>query len=258
MNKARETIIALSIVHNGDWNKIFECIKNKTLLEDRVVDNAMSIGYDCLTLIDAEYPEKVKQKSKPPFVIYCDGNRDLLISNETKHFGVLNDTLASNYAIESTFKIVKDLIDERVIVIPYSSKKSGEFIQKVIKNGGKVIAILDKGIGELNCDNLELYRELKKNHLIISTYPQNVAKKTLNTEITAIQLFSSICDEILIGGVCDRTPQSSSIGFGLANGSTIYCIPFPMGSNFVNNRLIREGAVLVETANDILEESWRR
>ena len=254
MKTGREKLIALSVMLNGDWRVIYDYIVQRKYLDENVMNMSLSMNYDCLTLIDEEYPEVIKNKHQPPFVIYYEGNIELLTKSEWAHIGILNDTLASNYAVDSTIKIAKDLINERVFVIPYSSKKNGEIIKKIIKNGGKAIVILDKGIGSVNCDDSELYEELKTNHLILSTYPQNVARKDTNTQITAVNLLSSICNEILVGGVSDRTPQSTAIGFGLAGGSTIFCIPFPMGSNYMNNQLIREGAVLVESGNDILEE----
>ena len=72
-NKARNILIALSLKHNGDWDKIYEDIQNKTLVEDTYTQQAENIK-NVITILDEEYPQQLKNSFKPPFVLFYKGN----------------------------------------------------------------------------------------------------------------------------------------------------------------------------------------
>jgi len=69
--KAREILIALHIKHNGNWDKIYEDIRNRNTenIEDYIKDYDEDNLNDFVTIIDEDYPERLKQRFKPPFVI---------------------------------------------------------------------------------------------------------------------------------------------------------------------------------------------
>lgn len=76
MLKGRDIIVYLAIKYNGDWNTIYEAIRNKELVNEQEVHEAIaSIPKDLkvLTIIDQEYPDKLKQMYKPPFVLFYKG-----------------------------------------------------------------------------------------------------------------------------------------------------------------------------------------
>lgn len=75
MPNGREMLIYLyCILNEGDWDKTLSMIKEKTALED---DNPTIVKkvaeyegkHECITLLDEEYPQSIKQGYKPPFVL---------------------------------------------------------------------------------------------------------------------------------------------------------------------------------------------
>ena len=73
---ARETLIALSGIHRGDWDKIYGDIKARNHLDRGKADEAIAslkpLGLTATTLIDPDYPAALKRCSRPPFVVYSD------------------------------------------------------------------------------------------------------------------------------------------------------------------------------------------
>ena len=251
--EGRALLHALSVMKNGDWNAIFEAVKSKENIDNRYVESVLNIGYEFTTLLDSEYPDNLKHTVRPPFVIFYEGNIELM-SAETKKICVANDNLSSSYSQESINKISKELADKRILVLPFNNKRNTELIKKVVDVGGKVIAVMDRGIGKENSCDKELFEELAAHHLVLSVFPRTVYKRTINTEISSSALLVGVSDSLLVGGISRKTPASSTLAFALEQGKNVYSIPFPIGSNYMNNSLIREGAILVESGSQIIEE----
>lgn len=78
---SRETLIYLDIYHKHDWDKVYNTLiskdisileePNNSLIVEAEIYSLLYQGYRILTILDEEYPEKLKQHCyKPPFVIY--------------------------------------------------------------------------------------------------------------------------------------------------------------------------------------------
>lgn len=74
----RNILLALSIQNNFDWEKTFLAIKNKEEVKDETWEEFDSYQCDFITILDENYPERFKKLYQPPFVIFYDGNIDLL------------------------------------------------------------------------------------------------------------------------------------------------------------------------------------
>lgn len=82
--QGREIMIYLAAKYNGDWNRIYEAIKNKEHVNEiDVLSTVKDVesNVKCLTIIDEEYPDEFKQIYKPPFVIFYKGNISLIHSS---------------------------------------------------------------------------------------------------------------------------------------------------------------------------------
>lgn len=66
---ARERLIALHIKYEGDWDAIYENIRDKNIPDDleKCVED-VDLDMYC-TILDEDYPQRLKQRFKPPFVI---------------------------------------------------------------------------------------------------------------------------------------------------------------------------------------------
>jgi len=78
----REKLIALSLVKKGDWKEINKFLQQDSKLSSiddvtacQLVDQ---LSCDVITIVDGDYPVAWTEMSKPPFVVYLKGNRELL------------------------------------------------------------------------------------------------------------------------------------------------------------------------------------
>lgn len=69
--KARDILIALHIKHEGNWDYIYEDIRDKNIenIENYIKDYDEDELNEFVTILDEDYPQRLKQRFKPPFVI---------------------------------------------------------------------------------------------------------------------------------------------------------------------------------------------
>lgn len=76
----RQLIIGVYLYSKGDFDKCYEVIKNKIMLNDYVekhIKKIKAIEPYVITLVDWDYPIKLKHIKRPPFVI-LKGTKALL------------------------------------------------------------------------------------------------------------------------------------------------------------------------------------
>ena len=246
----RTILYSLAVKHKGDWDKIYDDIRNKRKIpeEEIIINNDKFI-----TLVDREYPEYIKQTVKQPFVLFYEGDIKIL-TESSKILAVINDNLASKYATDMVEEITSKLTEDTTFLVVLGTKKAQELTRKLLNKGSKIIAILDRGIGIENAEDKELYQMLKENQLLISVWPNSVKNKSQKTSVEASMLQGKICTSVLVGALSKKSVEYCAIAFALEHCSRIFCIPFQAKSAYVNNSLIHDGATLVEDAETIKYE----
>ena len=248
---ARKLILALCNENMGDWECIYEDIKSKKRLPLEVIENT-KCDNKYVTIIDKTYPKDLKNREKPPFLLFYRGKYDLLIK-EGNRMVIVNDHLSSSYSTDTLISICKELIKQVIFIMRIESKKEKYFAKILVDKGAKIIAILSKGLDNISEEDKELFDELSTKGLIISEYPIGVQMKTRKTELSSLKLAVAIANSVLLGGVTRKSSYYASVGYALANDLLIMSIPFNAGTNYVNNSLIRNGIELVENKEDVIE-----
>ncbi len=65
---ARDVLIAIWIKCDKNWDKTYQAIRNKDYIyEEEILKDIDTSRY--ITLLDSDYPEKLKRTYKPPFVL---------------------------------------------------------------------------------------------------------------------------------------------------------------------------------------------
>ena len=254
MLKGREIIIYLAIKYAGDWNAIYQAIKHKELVDETLVKTEIqSIKSSVITIIDETYPESLKKIYKPPFVLFYYGDLNLIYMLE-KTIAVIGSRHPSSYGLEMTELITKSLVEEGMMVV--SGLAYGVDIkahQTVIAQQGKTIAILGSGIDVCYPkEHLETYESMKKNHLVLSEYP-NLTPPNKDHFPWRNRLIAGLARGVFVAEAKKRSGTLITVGYALYLGKDVYVLPHQANTDNSTNQLIKDGAVLVESAQDILE-----
>lgn len=73
----RDIVIGFYVKNDGDWMKIYDDIKNQTIIEDEKeflnsVKEFEKKHKKVITIVDEDYPDELKMIYKPPFVLVED------------------------------------------------------------------------------------------------------------------------------------------------------------------------------------------
>ena len=255
---SRPLLIYFAVKYEGDYDKILMALQLKEDAPIKEVEKVnKALKCKTLTLLDYDYPLRLKQITYPPIVLFYYGDITLLDNEQT--LAVVGSRDYNEYGKFCTEKIVSEIAKGRVIISGLARGIDALAHESAIKNGGRTIAVLGSGID--NCwppENQELYEEIKKNHLVLSEYP--------GMSIPDRKHFP-MRNRIVVGlsnGV--YVPQINSymsgtmIYFALAAemNKDVFVAPHPLGSETANNKLIEEGASITIDAQTILSDlRWR-
>lgn len=248
----REILIYYSIKYEGDWDRIFEAINQKEEPPKEDVEKCIrDLKSKVLTIFDNEYPAPLKMVCKPPFVLFYHGNLDL-IKDYTKIVSVVGSRECSEYG-ETVTKYFVSALAKDVVIVSGMARGIDQIAHRAcLESGGKTIAVLPCGINVCYPpSSLDIYDIVKKNHLLISEYPD------LTQPVPALfpirnRIIAGLSRCLLIPEGKMNSGTSITATVAAECGSEICCVPSQIGTNSLTNHLIAYGANLVETPDEVL------
>ncbi|MDR1849085.1 MAG: DNA-processing protein DprA [Zoogloeaceae bacterium] len=241
--------------------------KAKLLLDTAVEDEVTKAlrwreepGQRIITLADADYPPSLLQTPNPPALLYVRGDVALLQKPALAIVGSRNATpqgirIAEDFAktlTEAGFAIVSGLALGIDAAAHRGALKSPQ---------GATIAVIGTGADRIYpARNQELAREVARRGVILSEFPLGTPALAANFP-RRNRIISGLTRGVL---VVEATIHSGSLITARLAGETgreVFAIPGSIHSPFSKgcHHLIKQGAKLVESAQDILEElgAWQ-
>ena len=279
MLSGKQILIALAIKYEGDWDQMYSAISNKEVEDlNPYIEEFNKSTCKAVTILDKEYPAILKQIYMPPFVLFYYG--DLSIAyNPSKCLSIIGSRNPSSYGEKMANDLASKLSNDFVIVSGMAKGVDGIAHRSAITAGNKTIAIIGCGIDRCYpLENKDLYQSLKTNHLILSEYFGQVSPDTTHFPLRN-RIISGLSDKIIVinkdknankglltfaVGYVNKNGEivsfkllsndSITATYALSFSRTVLAVPNRADTNSACNRLIKEGAVLVENAADVLEE----
>lgn len=237
---ARRMLIALSLKYDGDYEKMISAISKEELdIPTEFEEKVDSVN--CVTLLDANYPEKLKQSFHPPIVFYYYGNLDLL--NNDNIIYVCGGRDMSNSGRKDTRKLIHDLNATVLIGLNGSSTSLTDI---VLSEQKRVIGVLPYGINYkgIPVDVENISHILKNDGLILSEYPLETPK-SINTCSGSKRIKVGSCDKMLLIEAKTNSGLLLDANLCLNANKDIYVVPKSLSKSddYINNSLIYEGAI---------------
>ena len=207
-----------------------------------------------ITLADSEYPQALLEIPDPPTVLYVRGRLDLLNRSALAIVGSRNPT---PQGIQNAERFAAALAEAGLVIASGLALGIDAAAHRgALSAGGGTVAFIGTGIDRIYpARNRELAMEIGAKGTIVSEFP-------IGTPVTAAnfprrnRLISGIASGVLV--VEAATESGSLITARLAGdqGREVFAIPGSIHSPQSRgcHKLIRQGAKLVETAQDVLEE----
>ena len=209
-----------------------------------------------ITIEDKEYPELLKKISDPPKVLYIKGE----IKNNELCFAVVGTRRNSSYGKQAALEIAGELAETGLTIVSGLAPGIDTFShQACVEREKRTIAVLGTGLDEKSIypqTNLELSRKIiETKGCLISEYPPGTSGNRF-TFPQRNRIISGVSLGVLVIEAKEKSGSLITANYGFRQKRKVFAIPGPIFSSNSKgtHKLIKEGAKLVERANDILEE----
>ncbi|TSC76089.1 MAG: DNA processing protein [Parcubacteria group bacterium Gr01-1014_33] len=211
---------------------------------------------------DNEYPRVLTEIPYPPFALYGQGNHFLqeLIASASCALGVVGTRRATRYGLEVAEKLVQELVGAHAVII--SGLATGidtKAHTTTLDNKGKTIAVLGSGIDRPSLfpsENIRLKDKIAASQgAVISEHPPGThARKEFFPQRNRI--ISGLARGVVVVEAREKSGALITARFALEQNREVFAVPGSILSptSLGTHKLIQEGAKLVTSAEDILQE----
>ena len=255
----------------GAPKEIYECTSNEYTLKNidkrdfshiknKSLNKATSIWEECLnnnihllTYHDENYPELLKQIPDPPMVLYFRGN----LGNDSFPLAMVGTRYPTVYANKMAQKFSLELANAGMTIVSGMARGIDTICHSgALKAGKRTIAVLGCGVDvTYPAENEELKKVIEGNGAVISEFPPGTPPHAGNFPIrNRIISGLSIGTFVIEGSI--KSGTMLTVRHALEQDRDVFTIPTNLdnlkgGGNLI---MLQQGAKLVMTASDILEE----
>jgi len=207
-----------------------------------------------ITFNDTNYPIQLKEIADPPPILFVRGNPDLLSLPQIAIVGSRNPSALGK---ETAFSFARTLsLYGFVITSGLALGIDGASHRGALNAKGYTVAVAGTGLDRVYpARHKELATEIVNTGVMISEFPPGTTAKA-NHFPRRNRIISGLCRGLLVVEAAKQSGSLITARMALEQNREVFAIPGSIHNPLARgcNALIREGAKLVETTQDILEE----
>jgi len=207
-----------------------------------------------ITLLDKDYPKNLKNIYDPPVVLYVMGE---IIPEDDLAVAIVGSRRASFYGMKTAERLGFELAARGITVVSGLARGIDSSSHKgVLKAKGRTLAILGSGLINIYPEEHRLLaEEISENGAVISEFPMlTIPDKGHFPKRNRI--INGLSKGVVVVEAAQRSGALITADCALQEGREVFAVPGKVDSTTSKgtNKLIKQGAKLAETVEDILEE----
>jgi DNA processing protein len=207
-----------------------------------------------VTWRDPDYPPLLREIADPPLALYVAGERALLASPQLAIVGSRNPTPQGR---ENAFAFSRALASAGLVITSgLALGVDGEAHRGALAADGRTVAVTGTGLDRVYpAAHRELAHAIVEHGALVSEFPFGTPPRPENFPIRN-RLIAGLSIGTLVIEAALQSGSLITARLATESGREVFAIPGSIHSPQARgcHRLIRQGAKLVETAQDILEE----
>jgi DNA processing protein len=221
---------------------------------DEELGKADGAGVRVVTLLEPEYPLLLREIEDPPLVLYVLGEATI---DTSRAIAVVGTRRSTRYGTLVATRLASQLAMKGITIVSgLASGTDSAAHQGALDVGGRTVAVMGCGIDRVYPKrNQRLFDAVVANGTIVTEYPFGTrpAKWTFPQRNRVI---SGLSRGVVVVQAPERSGALITARLALEQGREVFAVP----GNITNltsagtNRLIQQGAKLVEGVDDVLEE----
>lgn len=211
-----------------------------------------------LSIADNAYPGQLLEAPDAPFMLFADGRIDRL---SARRVALSAPTDASHAGIETGAAFARALAARGIpLAVEFGSLFAKAVIEAVLSvKGADIVAILSDGPNQITpADQLEVAREVAKESTLVSDLAPGESRSPLQKRHPSALLVGLCAGVLIIEAPLHSRPYATA-RLAAEAGRDVMALPGSIHSPLARgcHRLIREGARLVDSIEDVVEEIQR-
>lgn len=230
--EVRKILLYLALKYKGDWDKIYRAVELKEDINEKDVKSTFNaFKGNFITILDEEYPAKLKNALHPPFVLFYQGNIDLL-----KNKNIISVSCSRNVSRIDYHNATQILSNKFDVTYLVGSTKN-DMDKEITRYGKPTIAVIGHSL--MAKQPLDDY---DKFDLVITEVPPNVIEITKDGMMWRTRTIAGLCDKELVISAPKMSGTAVVVNWTLELGKDVLVIP-KIEEDLLNTQLLEEGAI---------------
>ncbi len=209
-------------------------------------------GDAALAIHRAGYPRRLRELHDPPCLLFARGHLELLARPAVAIVGTRHHTA---YGAEAADRIARELSEAGVVVVSGLARGIDGVAHRAALAGG-TIAVLGSALDvPYPRENRPLFHQIGMRGLAFSEFAPGTPPLPYNFP-QRNRIIAALSKAVVVVEARAESGSFITVEHALDLGRDVFAVPGPIGreTSEGTNRLIRDGAMLVTCAADILEE----
>jgi DNA processing protein len=203
---------------------------------------------------DLEYPSNLRNIYDPPKILYIKGGFD---ERDSIAVAIVGSRKASLYGLEMAEKFGYELASRGVTVVSGMAIGVDSAAHRgALKAKGRTIAVMGSGHGNIYPpQNKDLYEKIAATGAVVTEHEENVEPLPYNFP-RRNRIISGLSLAVVVVEAARNSGALITANFAAEQGRTVFAVPGKASSHTSagTNELIKDGAGLVQSADDVIEE----
>jgi len=206
-----------------------------------------------VTYVSCDYPKSLFEIPDPPPFLYVRGtlrSRELSVA-------IVGSRRATSYGLLTTGKLAEALATHGVCVVSGMARGIDTAAHKgALQAAGRSIGVLGCGVDKIYPpENRMLFEEMADKGCLVSEFPLGTMPLAENFP-RRNRIISGLSSGVLVIEAAEKSGSLITAQYALEHGRDVFAVPgnISFATSRGSNRLIKQGAKLVDCVEDILEE----
>jgi DNA processing protein len=258
--KSPETILQQPIAELASIQGVSENLahaigkKSPTINAKKEIERARQLGINILSINDEQYPPLLRQLPDPPPVLYVYGQ---LIPSDTS-VAIVGSRNSTPYGETITRTLAQDLANNQITIVSGMARGIDTSAHKgALDANGRTVAVMGCGLETVYpAENKALFHSIAKNNgAVISEFSMGARPEAYHFP-SRNRIISGMSMGTIVVEAGNKSGSLITARLALEQNRQVFAVPGQVHSQMTEgtHRLIKQGAKLIENAQDVLED----
>lgn len=234
--------------------EISKLTKNDLIVAENILKRCQELSYKVYDISMEEYPQRLREISDAPAVIYVSGELPRFENFNT--VSIVGTRRATVYGMRTSLSLGANLTRQGFVVVSGGALGIDCAAHRgVLQEKGKAVCVLGCGIDyDYLLENKELRNIVATTGALVSEYPPGTSAASHNFP-QRNRIISALSDGVIVVEAPKKSGSMITVDFALKQGKDVFAVmgnvdsPYSAGSN----QLIKDGAVPITCWQDVVE-----